>query len=326
MIKLDNAGNYLWGKIWNVNNNTDKNDYSRGLDIDDNHLYWAVYNSNLVQTQIIRISNNGIVKWKKDLLNATHQSNTIACQKNKHRLVITGNPTSYGSMVDNYLLDKPFVIILDTNKNIVNVDVITNSNILPSAFQAQSVYTNSNDDIILTGTFTGSFTIKGLNISGSSNSAWIAQFNDNFNFAYWAANTLNSYGSKINGVCTDNAGQVYVTGTTGTGTSIAFGNISLTKANPTDILTAKIDGMVSVPHQSPLSQTLHIFPNPSDGTFFIQSEYPTKIVISNVLGQTIKEENIEPHTYHALHLSVPSGIYFLQDAYTNQKMKILISH
>ncbi|WP_317896984.1 DUF7948 domain-containing protein [Aurantibacillus circumpalustris] len=75
---------------------------------------------------------------------------------------------------------------------------------------------------------------------------------------------------------------------------------------------------IGISEQEKINISLHVFPNPNNGTFKIQSGYELNIQLTNQLGQTIRTLNLSSENNFQNSLSnLPNGIYFLKDGNNN---------
>ena len=99
-------------------------------------------------------------------------------------------------------------------------------------------------------------------------------------------------------------------------------NISLRVWNDCDTLLSsrQINVTASGFHQSPQKTDIQVFPNPTPGSFVVQSDAKnpiSSIKIYNSLGQLVYQQNEQAKTMVPLHLALPAGNYYIQ--FNNQK-------
>jgi uncharacterized protein YjiK len=62
------------------------------------------------------------------------------------------------------------------------------------------------------------------------------------------------------------------------------------------------------------NRILHVFPNPNNGSFFIQIEEDADLVIINELGQTVKTIKLDHNNNHQSTITgLASGVYCIKD-------------
>jgi hypothetical protein len=321
ILKLNSNGTKIWMKSYfQLVNNAPVTEIGYGLCENKNALYILFgYGNNNRVTALS--SNSGSIKWTKEIVNSSCNQNSIAVQKNKNRLVFVVNTlTGFGntnSIIDNYILNQPYIVISDSSGNIENIKYPSN---VPST-KLISVFTDNTDNIYLTGTNTGTANVGGINFTYGV--PFIVMYNDNLNFAYWGATIQTNSNGIISDVVLDNSKNVYVFGNTGSNISIKFGNINLIKTNSIDIFLAKIDGMVNVSENYKSNTHFLVYPNPSSGTIYLKSSLNhSKIKIYNVLGQIVLESIIEKD--ELLKFDLNPGVYFVQDEISNSFVKLVV--
>ena len=72
--------------------------------------------------------------------------------------------------------------------------------------------------------------------------------------------------------------------------------------------------------------TIHLYPNPNSGTFTLQTSqmHNAAYTISDMIGQTIKQETITSDTQLIDMGAVPTGIYMLSISGTSEIVKFAV--
>lgn len=266
VVKYDAMGNVLWAKSAGGSNY----DFGYGVCSNSNGDIYVTgqFTSSSIAFGNTTLTNaNTSVNNSADVFVTKYDTfgNVIWAQSSGG----TGNETGYSIHADtvgNVLVTGRFASIAitfgnvtltntnaDANMFIVKYDALGNALWAKKALgQGRGVSTDANDNVFITGHFTGStttfdnITLTNPNLGGASD-MYIAKYNSGGTII-WAKCAGATGNQQIRGmsICVDNIGNVYTTGSFW-GSSITFGNITFTNTNTTfaDIFLTKLCEIVT---------------------------------------------------------------------------------
>ena len=178
-----------------------------------------------------------------------------------------------------------------------------------STFNGRQIYTyiNTNNELILTGVTRGSvdfdpstnnFIITTPNINGAFvPNIFMAKYNRNTGDFIWANKIDSNTESFLNCVSMNNNQDLFISGgfKESAGFDLSSGVQTLTSANPfwTDRFWAKYATSLLGLEENIMSNVFNLYPNPTTGILNFKSETNiSKVVIYNMLGQLVQQENI----------------------------------
>jgi hypothetical protein len=117
------------------------------------------------------------------------------------------------------------------------------------------------------------------------------------------------------------------------GTPTITGTYSVTGTNNlgcinSAIFTQSVSECIGIKENEFISLGLKVYPNPSSGEFFINSDIALELFIYNDLGQLLKSLNINATTQKILVNNLSKGVYLLlgKTAHYTIRQKIIISN
>lgn len=189
---------------------------------------------------VAKIDSDGIWQWAVQVGGSGNDSgNSIAIDSSNNYLYITGsfsNTVTFGSTTLTSLGGTDiFVAKIDAYGNWIWAVSVGGS----STDSGQSIAVDNNNDIYVTGSFTGTVTFGTTTlVSGGFTDIFVAKIDNtgNWIWAISAGGTGNDIGQ---GITIDSNNNSYVTGTFSN--SATFGSFTLVSSGNTDIFVAKID-------------------------------------------------------------------------------------
>ena len=201
-------------------------------------------------------------------------------------------------------------------------------------YAALNIHLDANNDVLISGSFYGTTDFdpgSGMAelISNGNQDLFFAKYDNNGNYLS-AAGTGFIYGDDITSdITTDNAGNIYVTGT-----FVDSADFDMTASNAVlhsavsfgqDLFLAKYtSGPVSIEIYNSENATLKVSPNPTDGIINVKisNETGCYYFITNLIGEVIKKGILTNGYYRIDMRENQKGIYFLN--MEGQVAKIII--
>jgi hypothetical protein len=131
------------------------------------------------------------------------------------------------------------------------------------------------------------------------------------------------------GIAVDGSGNAYVTGfTSSTDYDVTPGAFQTTKEGVlgSDVFVTKLDMSGTTALENYINEELPLFsvyPNPSNGTFTLQTEQGGVFEILDLTGRILNTYTIRNHT-ETIHTNVPTGIYFIREKASGATQKLII--
>ena len=92
-------------------------------------------------------------------------------------------------------------------------------------------------------------------------------------------------------------------------------------ANST-VITIKVNSCIGI-NETALSTLLKVYPNPSKGLITLEADRETQVVITNALGQVVRELHLnQDNNFQIILNDFASGLYTLQNEH--QSLKLII--
>lgn len=179
------------------------------------------------------------------------------------------------------------------------------------------VVRDNNDNIYVTGYFTGTECVFGLdsvknkNTGGNNEDIFVAKYSSAGTLD-WATGAGGNFRDISNGIAVDQGGNAHLTGFT-TNTVVTFGTLSLNcTGGYNDIFIAKLGNLTGVDELNKDKAHVTIYPNPGNGVFYLQSESGiSRLEVVNTLGQVVYSSESFTNGSKIDISDKPKGIYFV---------------
>ena len=148
------------------------------------------------------------------------------------------------------------------------------------------------------------------NFSAGTKDIFVGAFN-NAGTSLWSLQVGNSTDEVGYGIaCTSNAAIIYVAGMFNSGT-VSFGSNAIFKGCGDDVFLAKLSNSTTGLGENSSENNFLIYPNPSNGIFFIDSKFENaKVEIYNSMGEKIFSSS---HMPNSIDISANAkGVYFVK--------------
>jgi len=137
-------------------------------------------------------------------------------------------------------------------------------------------------------------------------------------------------GSSIDegyGIAIDGSGNAYVTGrTNSTDYDVTAGAFQTTYGGGTsDVFVTKLNMSATAVEDYNNEELLlfSVYPNPSSGTFTLQTEQGGVFEILDLTGRLLNAYTIKNHT-ETIHTNLPTGIYFIREKASGATQKLIV--
>jgi hypothetical protein len=128
------------------------------------------------------------------------------------------------------------------------------------------------------------------------------------------------------GIAVDVSGNAYVTGVTiSTDYDVTTGAFQTTYGESGDVFVTKLD-MSATAVENYANEELPLFsvyPNPSYGTFTLQTEQNGVFEILDLTGRLLNTYTIKNYT-ETIHTNLPTGIYFIREQASGVTQKLIV--
>jgi hypothetical protein len=218
------------------------------------------------------------------------------------KLDASGSGLVYSTYIGGNGGDESWGIAVDGSGNayVTGRTSSTNYDITPAAFQTTK---GGFDDVFVTK----------LNATGSG-----------LVYSTYIGGGLDDYGY---GIAVDVSGNAYVTGlTTASDYDVTSGAFQTTKDGSSDVFVTKLDmsGTTAVENYAKAELPLFsVYPNPSSGTFTLQTEQVGVFEILDLTGRILNTYTIKNHT-ETIHTNLPTGIYFIREKVSGAMQKLIV--
>jgi hypothetical protein len=144
-------------------------------------------------------------------------------------------------------------------------------------------------------------------------------------YSTYIGGSSNNYGY---GIAVDGSGNAYVTGqTTSTDYDVTAGAFQTTYEGgySGDAFVTKLDMLASAVENYANEEfpLFSVYPNPSYGTFTLQTEQGGVFEILDITGRLLNAYTIKNHT-ETIHTNLPTGMYFIREKASGATQKLII--
>jgi hypothetical protein len=280
---------------------------------------------------LVKYSSSGNVAWAKSAGGTGNENGNCVAVDASNNVFVTGlfdSPAvSFGTTVlTNQGYADCFIVKYDGSGNVLWAK--STGGAYDDAGMSASV--SSAGDVYVSGRFASTTLTFGTtiltNVAAGANDLFVAKLDGSGN-PLWAVCAGGSYDDISSGVTMDPAGNVFITGKFNS-PGISFGSTVLYKACGNDFLIAELSTAVGIQENS-FSESLTLFPNPSNGRFEIRSDgsfvgIPVlnikELEVCNSFGERVSRV-LYPSAGSAVDLTAfPPGMYFISVTTENGKV------
>lgn len=340
VVKYDNLGNVVWAKSGSGTNHDRCYDVS--VDTSGNVYITGIFESASVTFGNVTLSNSsfqyedvfvvkydelGTVLWAKSAGGSHEDFGFSVSVDNNENLYLAGYSRSSSITFGSNTLANSgtpygdlFIVKYNSLGNVLWAKKGLNT-LSSDAFN--SAYADNAGNIYATGHFQSNSITFGsttLTNSNSPNQEIVIVKYDSTGNVVWALNTNGLSNDVGKAICSDNNGNLYVSGDFSS-SSVNFGSIVLNNngAGNEDVYIAKFENTSLGLHgQSIPDNIVSIYPNPTNSTITVNIENSSsakeyKIEVNNLLGQTVYANSINS-TNNFIDLSSvgKKGVYFVK--------------
>lgn len=337
-LKLDPAGNFLWGKslnngsIWSesatITVDTQNNIYIKGLfrgtaDLDPGVGVYTLstVTNNMFVTKldiggnfVWSVKTGGTVSW----LNFGGESLQVDASGNVFAVCSFSGTEDFDPGPGTMTLTStgpinPALVKFDSNGNLVWVNQITPSG--PAQTDGNALALDGLGGVFITGSFSGvtdfdpspnTFTLSSLGLAD----VFIAKYSTTGSFL-WAGSIRGDGNKRGFGISADQFGNIYATGTYPGNADFDPGpsTYTLFASSNNNYYALKLNNVPNGINEVKLDQKGYVYPNPTTGVFHIsdaENLKATHVIVQDYLGRKIYFTDVQD-----LDLSrMPAGIYF----------------
>jgi hypothetical protein len=127
------------------------------------------------------------------------------------------------------------------------------------------------------------------------------------------------------GIAVDGSGNAYVTGNAGSNFAVTPGAFQTTNAGSSDVFVTKLNMPATAVEDYAKAELplFSIYPNPSYGTFTLQTEQGGVFEILDLTGRLLNTYTIKNHT-ETIHTNLPTGTYFIREKASGATQKLIV--
>jgi len=130
------------------------------------------------------------------------------------------------------------------------------------------------------------------------------------------------------GIAVDGSGNAYVMGyTTSTNYDVTAGAFQTTNGGYSDVFVTKLNMLATALEDYANVELLlfSIYPNPSYGTFTLQSEEGGVFELMDITGKVLNTYFMQNSNRIDISVDVPAGMYFIRERESNKVQKVTIT-
>jgi hypothetical protein len=329
LAKYDPSGNQIWSRNVIATGNSISTDSAGNSSITGYFTGTVSFGSFTLTSSgtkdifVARYDSAGMCVWAKRA-----GGNFDCCYSNDCGYAITldlsGNTYVTGSFVDTSDFDSftlvgnandIFLAKYNTNGNVVWVRQATGG----SDQEGRCIALDPVGNILIGGSYVPTVDFDGNAFSGWGNyDAFVAKYDNNGNFIHAVTAGGSAWNESVNGICTDNSGNAFVTGSF-YNTAYFGGDTLNSSPGGYDAFTSKIASITGVEEKADNQIGWKIYPNPATDQLTIEFNSDntgnTSIEIKSTLGQTIYhlDKNVTKGKSE-LEISIndlPKGVYII---------------
>jgi hypothetical protein len=179
-------------------------------------------------------------------------------------------------------------------------------------------YTGSTDYDVTPGAF--------QTTNGGNKDVFVTQLNASGSGLVYSTYIGGSGDERGNGIAVDGSGNAYVTGKTqSTDYDVTSGAFQTTNGGWSNVFVTKLDMLATAVENYAKAELplFSVYPNPSYGTFTLQSEKGGVFEILDLTGRLLNTYTIKNHT-ETIHTNLPTGTYFIREKASGAMQKLII--
>jgi hypothetical protein len=162
---------------------------------------------------------------------------------------------------------------------------------------------------------------------GSFDDVFVTKLNASGNSLGYSTYIGGSSWDYGNGIAVDGSGNAYVTGNTKSyNYDVTAGAFQTTFGGYSDVFVTKLDMSGTTAVENYANEELPLFsvyPNPSSGTFTLQTEQGGVFEILDITGRLLNAYTIKNNT-ETIHSNLPAGIYFIREKASGVTQKLIV--
>jgi hypothetical protein len=218
------------------------------------------------------------------------------------KLNASGSSLVYSTYIGGSGDDEGYAIAVDGSGNVYVTGFTESTDYDVTAGAFQTTYGGGNYDVFVTK----------LNASGSG--------------LVYSTYIGGSDEDRGRGIAVDGSGNAYVTGETwSTDYDVTPGAFQTTKEGWSDVFVTKLDMSATAVenHANAELSLFSVYPNPSNGSFTLQTEKGGVFEILDITGRLLNTYTIKNHT-ETIHTNLPTGIYFIREKASGAMQKLIV--